>query len=132
MQVKKIKILIVDDAKIWAKHVMYKLEQLGIDYDWVKNGVYAVNKIREKIHYDAIIMDIMMPVMGGFEATQKIRKLGFKNPIIGHSSMYAKQDMSKSEQVGMNKYLSKGISLDPLIEILHDFKVIPSDPKEKD
>lgn len=124
MSVKKIKILIVDDAKIWVIPIMRKFDELGIGYEWVKNGVYAINKIRENIHYDAIIMDIKMPVMDGFEATKKIRKMGFTNPIIGHTSMYAEQDMSKSEQIGMNKYLSKGISIDPLITVLCSLKVI--------
>ena len=107
---------------------MRKFDELGIDYDWVKNGVYAVSKIRENMHYDAIIMDIVMPVMDGFKATQKIRKLGFQGPIFGHTSMYIEQgqNMSQSKYVGMNKCLAKGVSLDPLIAVLRDFKVIAS------
>ena len=123
---KTVKILIVDDAKIWAKQLMYKFNELGIHYDWVKTGTYAIHKIQENIAYHAIIMDIVMPVMGGFEATRKIRKLGFTKPIIGRASMYVVQgNKEQAQQAGMDDYSFKDPKgVEPLINILVKLKVI--------
>ncbi|MEM7173831.1 MAG: response regulator [Bacteroidota bacterium] len=121
----KKKILIVDDAKLWASHIWGKLEELGIDYQWVLNGAYAVKRVARNIKYDAIIMDMKMPVMNGREATRKLRKMGYTKPIIGHTSLYhLEEDNELAENSGVDTYLPKSIDLDPLVEVLRRFKLL--------
>lgn len=128
MKQKKVRILIVDDARIWMRQLASGFDRQGIDYDWVKNGFYAVNKIRDKMYYDAIIMDMIMPVMGGVEATRQIRKLGFTNPIIGYSSMYLeKPDLEEGKHIGITTYIAKRASLDGLMQLLRDLGIIDNE-----
>ena len=83
----------------------------------VKNGEDAVISAK-KTNYDLILMDMQMPVMSGFEATSKIRKLqGYKNtPIIALSSFTMRDDLEKCIEVGCTEYLRQPIDSKELME----------------
>lgn len=113
-------VLLVEDHEINQLVAVDILEDAGIKVDIAANGVEAVEMVKRK-SYDAILMDIQMPVMDGFEATRIIRELeGSKTlPII---AMTAEAIVGVGEQVimgGMNAYITK--PFDP-IQLLKTLK----------
>ena len=77
----KLKILLADDAQELAEAVGEMLKYNNYKVDVVYNGKDAFDKAKEEI-YDCIILDVMMPLMDGFEVVKRIRKLNIKTPII--------------------------------------------------
>ena len=113
------KILMVDDSKLNLKIGVLLLQEQGMIVDTAENGQIAVDMIREKGigAYDFILMDVQMPVMGGYEATSILRKLpdGDKLKIIAFSANAFDEDKEKSLKAGMNGHLTKPLKLNALI-----------------
>jgi CheY-like chemotaxis protein len=84
------------------------LKNLGLTFDIAEDGQQAVTKVINSPQYDLVLMDIQMPVMDGYEATEALRKQG-KNELIicGLSANAMKEDYLRAEDVGMNDYLTK-------------------------
>lgn len=109
-QVKNIEILVVEDIKLNKLLIKTLLDDFGFDHDIVSNGKEAIDKLPYK-HYDLILMDLQMPVMNGFEATEYIRKyLNPTIPIMALTADVTTVDLNKCKQVGMNDYVSKPIN----------------------
>lgn len=107
---KGIKVLIVEDNIMNQKLINVILEGMNIETHLVANGKQAVEAIKET-DYDLCLMDLQMPVMGGIEATQIIRKELKKDiPIIALTAAVTKQDVEKAKLAGMNDFLPKPIS----------------------
>ena len=117
-------ILVADDNQINQMVVQGMLEMYGIHVDLVDDGSQALKAILEK-QYDMILMDCHMPIMDGYEATQKIRQLADKNlkeiNIVAVTASAMQGDKEKCLQSGMNDYLSKPIEFDSLHEILNRY-----------
>jgi CheY-like chemotaxis protein/nitrogen-specific signal transduction histidine kinase len=103
----KLKILIVEDVEI---NRIYQSEMLNnffnIKCDTASNGAIALEMV-EKNHYDAIFMDMRMPVMTGQEATRKIREFDTTTPIICMSANVYKEDKLEAQEAGMNAFIEK-------------------------
>ncbi len=102
-----IKILLVEDHflnQIATKKVLTTWSE-KITVDIAENGLVAVEKYREH-GYDLLLMDLQMPVMGGLDASKKIREES-EVPIIALTANASKQEMDKCKTVGINDYLSK-------------------------
>ena len=119
------KILLVEDNEINQEFALALLKSKGLIVDVANNGQIAVDKI-QTAKYDAVLMDIQMPVMDGYEATRKIRDLAvskeyiyFKTiPIISMTANAMQKDKEKAFGVGMNDYISKPIDPDELFKLL--------------
>ncbi len=74
------KVLLVEDKEIF--YIFLRMIGFDAEVVWVDNGEKAVEEIQAGRTYDAIIMNIEMPIMNGIKATELIRKLGYKGPII--------------------------------------------------
>ncbi len=113
------KILLVDDNQINLTVAKAILMNAGLKVDTAVNGRLAI-QAATKAKYDAILMDIQMPVMDGFEATEHIRnELGFKAiPIIAVSANVMKKDIEKSLKAGMNAHIAKPLRVDLLLKTL--------------
>lgn len=111
-----LRILIVDDEPTNRKYVSMLLSRSGHPFDAVKNGLEAVSVAKVR-HYDLIVMDCGMPVMDGFEATQRIRKLDLdRRPfIIGLTGFASKDVEERCYAAGMDQFLSKPIAPDRLL-----------------
>ena len=82
----------------------------GFDIDIAANGKIALEYLA-KNKYDLILMDLLMPVMNGFEATEMIRKkMKSKIPIIALTADVTTVDLKKCKALGMNDYISKPIN----------------------
>ena len=115
-----VRILLAEDNLINQKVARKILQKKNYSVDVVNNGKEAV-KAALRQHYDIILMDVQMPVMDGYEATQKLRaKLSPKEhiPIIAMTAHAMKGDREKCLLAGMDDYISKPIKPDDLYAIL--------------
>ncbi|MBQ3162455.1 MAG: response regulator [Oscillospiraceae bacterium] len=116
------RILIVEDDELNSEIARTLIEAEGITTELAENGQAAVDKFcaSEEHYYDAILMDIRMPVMDGIEATKRIRNTdrldAFTVPIIAMTANAFDEDMKKSVECGMNGHLTKPIDMTKVIE----------------
>ena len=101
-------VLLVEDNHINQLVAGEMLKLLGITFDLAEDGEQAVAKVANSPDYDLVLMDIQMPVMDGYQATQTLRKRGYTDIIIcGLSANAMTQDVEKAKAVGMDDYLTK-------------------------
>jgi len=118
-EIKDIKILVVEDIKLNQLLMRTILDDFKFKYDIADNGKIAIDKLQTET-YDIILMDLQMPEMNGFEATEYIRKtMNLKIPIIALTADVTTMDVEKCKAVGMNDYVSK-----PLDERMLHTKII--------
>ncbi len=112
--------LVVEDNEVNQKLVSYVLKKVGGTVDIAHNGRMAIDLLENKnTNYDLIIMDIQMPVMDGYEATEYIRTvLQLQTPIIAMTATALKGDQERSEQVGMNEFMLKPFDFNDLYKRL--------------
>ncbi|MBU1668810.1 response regulator [bacterium] len=103
----KLDILIVEDVALNREYEKEMLNNFfAISCDTAENGAIAVKKAK-KHNYDAILMDMRMPVMDGLEASREIRKFNNSIPIICMSANVYKEDKLAAEEAGMNDFIEK-------------------------
>ncbi len=108
-EIKHIKILVVEDIALNQLLMKTLLDDFGFERDIVANGKLAVEKLQTN-SYDIILMDLQMPEMNGFEATEYIRnKMNSKIPIIALTADVTTVDLEKCKAVGMNDYIAKPV-----------------------
>ena len=108
---REIEILLVEDDPASRKMTMLMLQKMGHAVALAKNGVEAVEMARARV-YDIILMDIQMPVMGGMEATRKLRRAKLKTPIVAMTASAMKGERELFLEAGMDDYIAKPISWD--------------------
>lgn len=118
--ISKIKILLVEDNDINIKLTSKILDNWNVKYKVAKNGLIAL-KTLENEKFDTILMDLQMPEMDGFTATQKIREFDNKTPIIAVTANSMAEEREKCLSLGFNEYITKPFKQDNLKEkiVLH-------------
>lgn len=118
------RILFAEDNELNWEVGQELLSELGLELDWAENGKICVEKMEqsEAGWYDAILMDLRMPVMTGYEAAAAIRSLPRKDakkiPIIAVSADAFKDDIEKCLACGMNAHAAKPYDLEELMKLL--------------
>ena len=116
------RVLVVEDNEINIILITEILKKINIIVDVACNGEEGVNKVRLNHNYDCILMDVVMPVMNGYEATKAIRALD--NPALAGITILAMtanafdEDRKKALECGMDGFLSKPIVIEKLIAML--------------
>ena len=118
------KALVVDDEIVNRVVASKHLENLGLEVDQAVDGKDCVTKFKEQ-KYDLIIMDLQMPELDGFEATEQIRQLEQESaqkqvPILALSASILGTVWEKCESVGMNGYLGKPFRSEELKQKLQE------------
>jgi hypothetical protein len=115
-----IKILLVED--IHENQVLLKryLEKRGAKLTFADNGKEGAEKALEE-NFDVILMDIQMPVMDGYEATQFLRTQNYKKPIIALTAHVMREDRQACLDSGCNAYLSKPVKINELVPTILKF-----------
>ena len=119
------KFLLVEDNELNMEISQYMLEEEGVIVDVALDGKQAVEMFSksQEGEYTLILMDIMMPVMNGYEATQIIRHMNRSDaqtiPIFAMSANAFPEDIDKSKKAGMNKHLSKPLESDTLLKAIY-------------
>lgn len=109
LDVKSLKILVVEDIVLNQLLMRTILEDFGFTCEIASNGKIAIEKL-ETESYDAILMDLQMPVMNGFKATEHIRSIMNSNiPIIALTADVTTVDLAKCKAAGMNDYIAKPV-----------------------
>ncbi len=121
-------ILLAEDNRINQEVALEMLHQSGIAVEVVENGVEAVEAVRKR-RYDAVLMDVQMPVMDGLEAARIIREEQPREtlPIIALTAHALDGDRKRCLAVGMNDYLAKPIDPDHLFQALRRWVVAGRD-----
>ncbi len=114
------KILVVEDSLDNQTIAQYFLSKSGVIAEFANNGVEGIEKAMSN-SYDAILMDIQMPIMDGYTATTELRRLGIKTPIIALTGYAMKEDQEKCLEAGCNEYLSKPYDRAKLINCLSKY-----------
>jgi len=114
-------ILIVEDE---ANNHFYMEEVLSDSHAVLRhawNGKEAVEEVKEHPEISLVLMDIKMPVMDGYEATQLIKQIRPELPVIAQTAFALSHDKEHSLQAGFDNYIAKPISVDALLEVVGDY-----------
>ncbi len=107
--IKNIKVLVAEDIPLNQLLMKTLLDDFGFEREIADNGKIAIEKLQNN-QYDIILMDLQMPEMNGFEATEYIRNtMKSKIPIIALTADVTTVDLAKCKAVGMNDYISKPV-----------------------
>ncbi len=120
------RVLVAEDVPVNAEILMMLLEMREMEADLAENGQIALDMFsaHDPGYYDAILMDMRMPVMDGLEATRRIRALdrpdAAKIPIIALTANAFDEDVQRSMQAGLNAHLSKPVTPETLFQTLEE------------
>ena len=107
--VKSIKVLVAEDIRLNQLLMKTLLDDFGFECEIAENGQIAVDKLKNKT-FNVVLMDLQMPIMNGFEATDYIRnELHSDIPIIALTADVTTVDLAKCKAVGMNDYIAKPV-----------------------
>ena len=119
-------VLLAEDNDLNAEIAEFILEDMGLVVDRVEDGIRCVARMEQKPAgtYDLILMDIQMPHMDGYKATQAIRRLADQKkadiPIIAMTANAFEEDRKKALEKGMNGHIAKPVDIEKMREILQN------------
>ena len=113
------KILIAEDDISSYSYLLELLRKEGVDCIRAKNGKEAVEYCKTNMKVDLVLMDINMPIMNGYEATEQIKKISPELPIIAQTAYAMAGDQEKILSAGCDLYLSKPIGKQKLLEAIN-------------
>lgn len=120
-------VLLVEDNELNREIAVFLLEKEGMEITSCENGAEAVKAFRESPlgYYDLILMDIMMPVMDGYEASRQIRSLPRRDaaviPIFAMTANAFQDDIEKSHKSGMNEHLTKPLHTQVMLDTIRKY-----------
>ena len=119
-------LLLAEDNELNWEVAEELLKELNLNLEWAENGQLCVEKFAASPEgfYKAILMDIRMPVMNGYEATQAIRKLNRGDagvPIIAMTADAFSEDIKHCLDCGMNAHIAKPIDVREIARLLNKF-----------
>ena len=123
--IKGLHILLVEDNELNMEIAEFVLQNEGADVSKAWNGQEAVEvfKKSEPCKFDVILMDIMMPVMNGYEATKMIRSLDREDakevPIIAMTANAFTEDRIRAKEAGMDEHVAKPVDVELLKKVIH-------------
>lgn len=123
-----LKILLVEDNLLNQRIVLFSLKKFNHEVTIANNGLEAVEKFNEA-KYDVILMDIMMPVMDGLEATVKIREVEVlkkaekRTPIIALTANTMDNDRNTCLSYGMDEFMAKPFDIEKLKVIFSKLEI---------
>ena len=121
------RVLVAEDNDLNWEVLNELLSDVGLELEWAENGQISVEKFEqsEAGYYDAILMDVRMPIMTGYEATKAIRALNHADaqtiPIIAMTADAFSEDVQRCLDCGMNAHTAKPINLDEVLFLLRKY-----------
>jgi signal transduction histidine kinase/CheY-like chemotaxis protein len=113
------RILLVEDNEINQEVAQYILLHAGATVELVSNGQLAVDALlRDASRYDLVLMDVQMPVLNGYDATEAIRAARITLPVVAMTANVMEEDRHRAAQAGMNAHVAKPVDVEQLIAIL--------------
>ncbi len=127
LELKGCHLLVAEDNELNWEILKELLSDIGIELEWAENGKLCLEKFQaaEQGYYDAILMDVRMPIMNGYETTKAIRELSRADaqtiPIIAMTADAFSEDIKHCLDCGMNAHTAKPINLDEVISLLKKY-----------
>lgn len=124
----RLAILLVEDNLLNQRIVMFSLKKFNHDVVVANNGVEAIEKFQQQ-KFDVILMDIMMPVMDGLDATVRIREIETatqaerRTPIIALTANTMDNDRDKCLSYGMDEFMAKPFDIEKLNQIFSELNI---------
>jgi two-component system sensor histidine kinase/response regulator len=118
-------VLLVEDNELNQEIALEMLSLNGVDAEVADNGAHALEKFEAspEYYFDLIFMDVQMPVMNGYEATRRLRKLSRKDAekvwVVAMTANAFVEDIRAAKDAGMNEHLSKPVSMEQLQDVLY-------------
>ncbi len=117
------RVLVAEDNELNWEIAYELLHDLGLELEWAENGKVCTQKFQQSApgYYDAILMDLRMPIMNGYEATDAIRAMDRPDaslPIIAMTADAYSDDIQRCLSHGMNAHIAKPIDIDDVARIL--------------
>lgn len=120
MSASKGKLLLVEDEPAIGETLQFNLESEGFEVDWKRDGLSAFDALcKDANQYDAVILDLMLPHLTGFEILARIRPLAERLPILVLSARSLDSDKVKALELGADDYVTKPFSLQELMLRAH-------------
>jgi CheY-like chemotaxis protein len=124
----QITVLVAEDGEDNQRLIIHHLSRAGMKVILANNGREAVDLAiaaqRQSRAPEVILMDMQMPIMDGYEATAKLRELGWRGAIVAITAHAMRGDRERCTQVGCDDYLSKPIDRNILIQTVRKFGTI--------
>ena len=111
-------VLVVEDNETSRIYFEAALKKTKANALWAKNGKEAVDFFKKDDQIDLVLMDLNMPVMDGFEATRRIKKINPKVPVIVQSAYILAGEEQRSFEAGCDEFFAKPIRLSSLLEVI--------------
>jgi signal transduction histidine kinase/DNA-binding response OmpR family regulator len=121
------RILVAEDTPTNQTLIKLLLTRLGFEVEIAEDGKQALDMALNG-DFDAILMDIQMPHMNGYDATRKLRQAGYKKPVIAVTAHAMRGDKEKCLAAGCDDYISKPINRQQLVEVLREY--LGSEPQD--
>ncbi len=112
-----LKLLLVEDSPDNQMLITLYLNKVGAEVKVASDGATGVELALAE-NFDAVLMDVQMPILDGHEATRKLRNLKYSKPIIALTAHALKEERAKCFESGFTEFLTKPIQRDLLIEVL--------------
>lgn len=114
------RVLVAEDNPVNGRVIALQIRRLGYLVNRVQDGAEAVDAVKEQ-DFDLVLMDCQMPGVDGYEATRRIRALGYGLPIIALTAHALEGEREKCLASGMNEYATKPLSIEALAELLRNW-----------
>ena len=114
------RILVVEDNLDNQQLLSILFHDIGAEVSYAENGQQAIEKATNK-EFDLILMDMQMPVMGGIEATKKLREANYTKPIVALTANAMKSDYEMCMAAGCNDFLTKPVNKEKLFQVIYKY-----------
>jgi len=126
----KLRLLITDDSRLLRKKLREELEKLGCEVFEAVNGKEAITLVLEQ-DLDGVILDIVMPVVGGIEALDVIRAVAPDVPVVMLSSMGTPQKLIQCLKMGAIDFIHKPYTREQIIHMVERLKRLKTKRRQK-
>jgi DNA-binding response OmpR family regulator len=109
------KILVTEDEKSIYRPLVLKLQREGYEVDVAENGEQSISMLKAN-NYDLLMLDIVMPIMNGFEVLEEMNRLGIKVPVMVLSNLSQNEDRDRVSSLGVKMFTDK--SNTPLVDVI--------------
>ncbi len=121
------RVLVAEDTPTNQTLIKLLLTKLGFEVEIAEDGKQALDMALSG-DFDAVLMDIQMPHMNGYDATKKLRQAGYKKPVIAVTAHAMRGDKEKCLAAGCDDYISKPINRKQLVDVLREY--LGSEPQD--
>ncbi|KAJ3013178.1 hypothetical protein HKX48_005900 [Thoreauomyces humboldtii] len=115
-----IRVLVVEDNEVLLKIAGTTLARAGFEVQQAVNGEQAIQRVADsgEKYFDVVLMDLLMPVMDGFQATEEIRRRGWTMPVIALTAKTLESDRLRCFKIGFNYFMTKPFQLGDIATVI--------------